>query len=88
MFKKMLLVIVHSLGGTIQMLGLVTLNKIAMHDSSQFQLIIPAFTIEGRSAKMEESQVQTLMGSGSGIIQMKDVPPAANSSSLRVTTSV
>lgn len=71
MFKKMLLVIVHSLEGTIQLLGFVALNKIAMHDSSQFQLIIPEFTIEGRSAKMEESQVQTLMGSGSGIIQMK-----------------
>lgn len=61
----------HSFGGAIQLLALVALNKLAMHDSSQFQFILPEGNIEGGSAKMEEPQVQTLMDSGSGIIQMK-----------------
>lgn len=57
--------------GTIQLLALVALNKLAMHDSSHFQFIIPEITIEGECAKMGEPQVQTLMDSESGIILMK-----------------
>lgn len=61
----------HSLDGTTQLLALVALNKVAMRDSSQFQLILPEVTIEGGTAKMEEPCVQTLMDSGSGITEMK-----------------
>ena len=77
----------HSLDGTIQLLALVALNKLAMYDSSQFQLILPEVTIEGGSAKMEEPPVQTLMDSGSGIIQMKMCLPL-QTAPLCVTTSV